>query len=287
MSNILELTDVNKTFDGFSLQNVSFSLPKGFVMGFIGPNGAGKTTTIKLILNLLSLNNGKIKVFGKDNVLYEEEIKENIGVVMDQPFYVEDWTLVDVEKTLSCFYKKWNSSKYSALLKEFNLDAKKRVKMLSRGMKVKLMIAVALSHEADLLILDEPTSGLDAVARNEMMEILGTYMADGDKGILFSTHITSDLEKIADYITFINNGKILYSDTKDDLLEKYCIVKGGVGLLDNEQKKQMIGYREHNVGFDGLAARASIKQLPKSMIIEPSNLDDIVVRFNMEGARHE
>lgn len=283
MSNILQLDQVNKGFEGFSLQNVSFNLPKGFIMGFIGPNGAGKTTTIKLILNMLSLDSGSIKVFGNDHMACEQEMKEKIGVVLDQPFYVDEWTLLDVQKSLSPFYKKWNSAKYSALLKDFQLDARKKVKALSRGMKVKLMIAVALSHEADLLILDEPTSGLDAVTRNELMDILSTFMTDEEKGILFSTHITADLEKIADYITFINDGQIFYSGTKDDLMEKYCIVKGGIDVLTVEQKAQMIGYREHSVGFDGLIDRSLLNAFPKSVIAEPGNLDEIMVRFNMEG----
>jgi len=283
MSNILELNNVNKSFDGFSLKNISFSLQKGFIMGFIGPNGAGKTTTIKLILNMLRKNSGAIKVFGKDNILCEQEIKGKIGVVMDNPFYVDEWTLLDVEKSLAPFYDQWNSKKYSALLSDFHLDPKKKVKELSRGMKMKLMMAIALSHEADLLILDEPTSGLDAVARNELLDILSTFMMDENKGVLFSTHITSDLEKIADYITFINNGRIVYSDTKDDLLEKYCVVKGGIDALNAEQKKYVIGYHEHNVGFDGLIDRTLLRALPKSVVTEPSNLDEIVVRFNMGG----
>ncbi|MEN6481324.1 MAG: ABC transporter ATP-binding protein [Anaerolineaceae bacterium] len=281
MSNILELNNVKKSFTGFSLQNVSFALPTGFIMGFIGPNGAGKTTTIKLILNMLSLEGGSIKVFGKDHFICEQEIKEKIGVVMDQPFYVDEWTLLEVEKSLSPFYQKWNAAKYNTLLKEFHLDAQKKVKALSHGMKMKLMIAVALSHEADLLILDEPTSGLDAVTRNELMDILSTFMTDENKGILFSTQITSDLEKIADYITFINYGKILYSGTKDDLLEKYCIVKGGNGALNAEQKEHVIGYHEHRVGFDGLIDRTLLKALPKSVVTEPSNLDEIIFRFNL------
>lgn len=285
MNNVLELYNVNKNFEGFSLQNVSFTLPKGFIMGFIGPNGAGKTTTIKLILNMLSLDNGSINVFGKDSKLCEQEIKENIGVVMDQPFYVDEWTLFDVEKSLSPFYKNWNSSKYHTKLEEFGLDKRKKVKNLSRGMKIKLMIVVALSHEADLLILDEPTSGLDAVARNELMDILAAFMEDGNKGILFSTHITPDLDKIADYITFLNNGKVLYSGTKDDLLEKYCIIKGGNGILNSEQKNSVIGYYEHSFGFRGMIDRTLLKTLPKSVVTEPSNLDDIVIAFNLGGNR--
>lgn len=282
-NNILEIDNVSKRFKGFSLQNVSLTLPKGFIMGFIGPNGAGKTTTIKLILNMLSPDNGSIKVFEKDNKMYEQEIKEKIGVVMDQPFYVDEWTLLDLERALSSFYQQWNPAKYRSFLQQFHLDAEKKIKVLSRGMKMKLMIAAALSHDAELLILDEPTSGLDAVARNELMEILGTFMTDEHKGILFSTHITADLEKIADYITFINNGKIMYSSTKDELLEKYYVVKGGIGALNVEQKRHVIGYEEHNVGFEGLIDRAAVKSLPKSLVLEPCSLDEIVLRFNIGG----
>lgn len=287
MNNILELNGVNKSFESFRLQDVSFSLPEGFIMGFIGPNGSGKTTTIKLILNMLSMDGGAIKAFGKDNVSHEQEIKERIGVVMDQPFYVNEWTLFDIEKALSPFYKKWSAQKYSALLKDFSLDPKKKVKELSRGMTMKLMIAVALSHEADLLLLDEPTSGLDAVARDELMSILGDFISNEKRGVLFSTHITADLEKIADYITFINNGKILYSGTKDDLLEHYCIVKGGLGILNSDQKKHVLGYREHQVGFDGLLETSKLKILPKSAVVEPVNLDDIVLRFDLEEKSYE
>lgn len=280
MDNVLEVRNLGKKFTGFSIDNVSFSLPMGYIMGFIGPNGAGKTTTIKLIINMLAKNSGTIEVFGKDHITSEQETKERIGVVMDKPFYVEDWTLSAVGKSLSPFYQRWDNKKYGAMLSQFSLDPKKKVKELSRGMKMKLMIAAALSHGADLLILDEPTSGLDAVARNELMDILSEFIADENKAILFSTHITADLEKIADYITFINNGKILYSDTKDNLMEKYLIVKGGLGLLTFEQKRQIIGYREHGVGFDGLIESTLISSLPKSIITEQSNLDEIVVRFN-------
>ncbi|MDV0446580.1 Multidrug efflux system ATP-binding protein [Methanosarcinaceae archaeon Ag5] len=278
-NNILELNGVSKHFTDFDL-DVSFSLPKGFIMGFIGQNGAGKTTTMKTILNMLQLDGGQISVFGEDHLLSEPEIKERIGVVMDKPFYVDEWTITDVGKSVRVFYTKWDDARYKTLIERFHLDPKKKVKDLSRGMKMKLMIAVALSHDADLLLLDEPTSGLDAVARSELMEILRDFMTE-DKGILFSTHITSDLEKIADYITFIRNGKIVYSDTKDELLEKYLLAKGGLNILSEEQKKKIIGYKEYGVGFDGLIDREYVKMLPKSVLVEPSTLDEIVIRFNM------
>ena len=287
MNNILELSSVNKKFDSFSLNNISFDLPKGFIMGFIGPNGAGKTTTIKLILDMLKQDSGSIKIFGKDNLMYKNEVMERIGVVMDSTYYVEEWNLADLESSISPFYKDWNTKKYHSLLNNFRIDKKKEIKDLSRGMKVKLMIAVALSHDADLLILDEPTSGLDAVSRNELMDILLDFIADENKGVLFSTHITADLEKIADFITFINNGTMIYSGTKDDLLEKYVMVKGGRGVLDKGQQESIIGYHEHGVGFDGLIEKSRVSSLPESVIFEPSNLDDILVRTNMGGISHE
>ena len=287
MNNILELSGVNKRFDSFSLNNISFDLPKGFIMGLIGHNGAGKTTTIKLILDMLNKDSGSIKIFGKDNLTYKNETMERIGVVMDSTYYVEDWNLVDLEASISPFYNNWNSNKYHKLLSDFGLDFKKKINELSRGMKVKLMIAVALSHDADLLILDEPTSGLDAISRNELMDILRDFISNENKGVLFSTHITADLERVADFITFINKGNIVYKGTKDDLLEKYVIVKGGRGILNNSQKKQILGYREHNVGFDGLIEKSLLNTLPESLIHEPCNLDDILVRTNMGGNSHE
>lgn len=287
MNNILELHKVNKKLDQFSLNNISFSLPKGFIMGFIGHNGAGKTTTIKLILNMLRKDSGLIKVFGKDNSINKREIMERIGVVMDSPYYVEDWSLLELEQSISPFYKSWNSSVYDNLLKDFHLDSNKKIKELSRGMKVKLMIAVALSHDADLLILDEPTSGLDAPSRNELIDIITTFISDENKGVLFSTHITRDLEKVADYITFINNGNIFYNGTKDDLLEKYLIVKGRKGELTRKEQSYIHGYREHSVGFDGLVERKLLRNLPTSLLFEPCNLDDILIRTNMGGAYNE
>jgi ABC-2 type transport system ATP-binding protein len=280
MHNILELQNATKHFQTFTLREVSFALPQGYVMGFVGPNGAGKTTVIKLILNMLRRDGGSIRVFGKDNLLYEQEIKNRIGIVMDNTFYVEEWTLKDVAGALRPFYAKWDDARYFGLLSDFGLNVKLKVKGLSRGMKMKLMIAAALSHEADFLILDEPTSGLDAVARSELMEILRDFMEDESKGVLFSTHITTDLEKIADYITVINNGSILYSDTKDGLLERYLFIRGGRDSLDARQKEQIIGYREHGVGFDGLIDRAALPAMPREVATERSNLDEIIVRFH-------
>lgn len=283
MNNVLEINNITKDYKKFKIDNISFNLPKGYIMGFIGANGAGKTTTIKLILNMIKRDSGEIKVFGLDNIREEERIKEQIGVVFDECYYLEDWTLNDVEKAVSIFYKNWNSSIYEKYLKEFNLARDKKVKDLSRGMKMKLMIAVAFSHEAKLLILDEPTSGLDPVARDEFLDILRDYIEDEEKSVIFSSHITSDIEKIADYITYINNGKIIFTGEKDEFLEKYCIIKGGKEDITESQKKEIIGLRMHSTGFEGLIELKKAVGFSSKVIIEKASLDEIMIYMNKEA----
>lgn len=283
MNNVLEINNITKDYKKFKIDNISFNLPKGYIMGFIGANGAGKTTTIKLILNMIKRDSGEIKVFGLDNIREEERIKEQIGVVFDECYYLEDWTLNDVEKAVSMFYKNWNSSIYEKYLKEFNLARDKKVKDLSRGIRMKLMIAVAFSHEAKLLILDEPTSGLDPVARDEFLDVLRDYIEDEEKSVIFSSHITSDIEKIADYITYINNGKIIFTGEKDEFLEKYCIIKGGKEDITESQKKEIIGLRMHSTGFEGLIELKKAVGFSSKVIIEKASLDEIMIYMNKEA----
>ena len=283
MNNVLEINNITKDYKKFKIDNISFNLPKGYIMGFIGANGAGKTTTIKLILNMIKRDSGEIKVFGLDNIREEERIKEQIGVVFDECYYLEDWTINDVEKAVSMFYKNWNSSIYEKYLKEFNLARDKKVKDLSRGMRMKLMIALAFSHEAKLLILDEPTSGLDPVARDEFLDILRDYIEDEEKSVIFSSHITSDIEKIADYITYINNGKIIFTGEKDEFLEKYCIIKGGKEDITESQKKEIIGLRMHSTGFEGLIELKKAVGFSSKVIIEKASLDEIMIYMNKEA----
>ncbi|MDM8311453.1 ABC-2 type transport system ATP-binding protein [Clostridium cadaveris] len=282
MSNAIEIKNVTKRFKEFTLNDVSFELPKGYIMGFIGPNGAGKTTTIKLILNMLKRDSGTIKVLGLDNIDDESKVKEEVAVVFDQPYYIDEWNLNDVEKAVGMFYKKWDGKVFDSYLKRFGLSRSKKVKDLSRGMKMKLMIAVAFSHNAKVLILDEPTGGLDPVARDEFIDLLGEYIQDGERSVIFSTHITSDLEKIADYITFIRKGKIIYTGTKDELLEKYCIIKGGNDDIMLSDKKNIIGLREHSTGFEGLIDVENLRGFSTHVITEKATLDDIVVYMNKE-----
>jgi len=283
MENVIEIKNLRKKWGQFGVEDASFSMPKGFIMGFVGKNGAGKTTTIKAILNMLNKDAGEVKIFGLDNIEHEADIKRKIGVVMDNTFFEENWTLVQTGKALKPFYPDWDDAKYKNMLHTFGLDPNKKIKQLSRGMKMKIMIACALAHDPDLLILDEPTGGLDAVARDELLSILKSFINNENKSIFFSTHITSDLEKIADYITFIDNGKIMHSDTKDNLMEKYVIVKGGLGTINEEQKKLMIGYQECKVNFDGMILRENLSSLPNELITEPVSMDDLVVRFNRGG----
>ena len=287
MNNILEVNNLVKNYESFSLKDVSFSVPAGLIMGFIGPNGAGKTTTIKSILNMITPNAGTISLFGLDNKESTIQINEQIGVVMDSPFFVDDWSMSDVEKAISPFYANWNSSKYAELLRKFGIDKKKKVNELSRGMKVKLMISVALSHNAKLLILDEPTSGLDPVARDELCDLLSDFVSDETNGVLFSTHITADLEKIADYITFIFDGRIVFTGLKDDFLDKYVLTKGGLDEITDEHKKFIIGFREHPTGFEGMIETANLSKLPKDLLFEQPTLEEIIVFMNKGGKRDE
>jgi ABC-2 type transport system ATP-binding protein len=284
MNNILEVRGLCKNYGSFTLHDVTFDVPRGYIMGFIGPNGAGKTTTLKLILGIANADSGSIKMFGRiDSPVQNEEI----GVVMDAPMYVDDWKICDVETTIAPFYRGWDKRAFASYLKKFGLDPKKKVKELSRGMKVKLQIAAALTHNAKLLILDEPTSGLDPVARDEIGDLLREFVADENKSVLFSTHITSDLDKTADYITFILNGGIIYTGAKDDLLEKYARVTGGLSDLNAQEKKLIIGYREHGTGFEGMIETANTGKLPKAVLTEEIGLDEIIIFMNKGAKIHD
>lgn len=279
MENILEINNLNKCYKGFSLKNVSFSLKPGFVMGFIGPNGAGKSTTIKLIMNLIKKDSGTINIFGKDNIDNEKEVKSKIGFVYDENYYYEDLTIKDMKNILAPFYANWDNKVYDKYIKDFNLPSNKKIKELSKGMKMKFSLAIALSHKAELIIMDEPTAGLDPVFRSELLDILYGIIQDENVSIFFSTHITNDLEKIADYITFINNGEIVFSESKDKILEDYAIVKGKKELLDSDIRKKFISLRENSFGFEGLINNPShIRKLFNGeVIIERPTLEDILV----------
>lgn len=281
---LLELKGVSKSFPGFVLNNISFELPKGYIMGLIGPNGAGKTTTIQLILNMLEKDNGEILVFGNDNVKNENLIKQDVGVVFDSVTYVDSWTIKDTEKAVSIFYKDWKHEIFKEMITRFDLPSNKKVNELSRGMQMKLMLACAFSHNAKLLILDEPTSGLDSVTRNELLEILQDYIRDGERSVLFSTHITTDLERIADYITFINQGKLFFTGSMEDLLGSYRLIKGRTQDLTKSIEKDIMGLRKTDIGFEGLISTKEAAQY-KNCVIDTATIDDIVINVSKRSVR--
>ena len=287
MTNALEVHNLCKSYGDFELSSVSFSLPKGSIMGFVGQNGAGKTTTIRCILNMALRDSGEVKVCGFDNLKNELEAKQEIGVVFDEVFFVETWTPSDIEKAIQGFYSSWNSTLYNEYLHKYKLPMKKRVKDLSRGMKMKLMLAVAMSHDAKLLILDEPTSGLDPVARDELLDILNEYISDGEKSVFFSTHITSDLEHVAGYITLIDNGKIFYSGTKDDLKDHLRSIKGSNTSLTSDLKSKIIGLVITTTGFTGIMRTTDAEGLPSDIATEVPNIEEILIHISKGEARYE
>lgn len=273
MTNAIEIKNLCKQYPGFALKNVSFNVPNGLCCGFVGPNGAGKTTTLKTMLGMTLKDRGEIHLLGRPDG--DVTTKEDIGVMFEQPYFQEDWTPLDVEKGIRPFYRSWNSSEYHNYLSRFDLDPKKKFKNFSRGMKMKLAMAVHFSHDAKLLLLDEPTGGLDPVARDEVLDIMREYMVKDERTILFSTHITSDLERIADLIVYISHGVVSFCGEKDELTSKYCVVRGG--KLPAEKRKSAIGLREHSNGYECLMALEHIGGLPSDTVTERATIDDVVV----------
>lgn len=284
MDNILEIRNLRKEYDNFTLKDINFTLPKGYIMGFIGPNGAGKSTTIKLIMNLVKKTSGEIRLFGMDNEKYEREVKDRIGFVYDENYYYDELTIDEMRKIIRPFYSKWDDSVFNNYINQFGLNLKDKIKKLSKGMKTKFALAMALSHNAELIIMDEPTAGLDPIFRREILDILYELIQDEKKSIFFSTHITTDLEKIADYITFINNGEIVFSKEKDAVMDEYAVVKGPLDMLNEDSKRQFIGIRKNKFGFEALtndkdAVRRTYKD---KVLIEKASLEDIMF-FTTKG----
>lgn len=273
----LKLSGVSKEYDGFQLRDVNIELPRGCIMGFIGENGAGKSTTIKLIMDLIHRNSGEIQVLGK-NV---SAVREKIGVVMDECSFPENLSAKDINGILKRIYKSWNENEFYSYLRRFNLPEQKMVKEYSRGMKMKLSIAAALAHDPELLILDEATSGLDPIVREEILDVFLEFIQDEQRSIFVSSHIISDLEKICDYITLIHKGKIVISDPKDELLDKYVVVKCGDKQLDNIAKEAIVSVRRNQFGVQALALRDAI---PHGLVTDRATIEDIMLFFAKEGA---
>lgn len=278
--NAIEVNRMYKELGDFQLRDVSFNVEQGTVMGFIGQNGAGKTTTIKCILNLLKITAGNISIFGKNHVEHELEIKANIGVVFDELHVPDSLTAIDLDTFYGNVYKRWDHSHFFSLLERLDVSKYTKVKDLSRGMKMKLSLALALSHHPKLLILDEPTSGLDPVVRDEVLDILLGFMEDESHSILFSSHITSDLEKIADTITFIHKGEVVFSESKDVLLYEYGLWKGTAEQAKEIPSQAILGKRKRAFGVELLVNRNYINP---AFTVEKPTIDDIMVFF-VKGA---
>lgn len=274
---MLNVKNLCKDYKDFKLDNISFKLPKGFIMGLVGKNGAGKSTTIKSIMNMLDFQ-GEILVNDYDNIIYEKQIKQTIGIVVEQPFFPTIFTMEQIDKYVGAFYDNWDKDTFYKLLHKFGINPTKKVNELSRGMGVKLQLAVALSHNAKLLLLDEPTSGLDPVARDELMDILMDYIQNDENSILFSTHISTDLEKIADFITILSSGKLFYTGDKNDLIEKYSIIKGDYKDISVELKKDLIGTRKYGYSFEAMILKEKLTLFDKNLFhAENARIDDILI----------
>ena len=281
---ILEIKDLWKQYPGFLLDGVSFDVEEGSIMGFIGRNGAGKTTTIKSVLNLVHADGGEVLFEGKDLWANETECKKQIGLVLGEFNFYKRKKLRSIAAVTKQFYPEWDEETYQTLLERFSLDPEKKISELSQGMRVKFALALALSHRAKLLILDEPTSGLDPVSRDELLDIFRSIIEDGEHSILFSTHIISDLEKCADYITYIKRGKIVVSTDADSFRDAYRLVSGEADQLELFRDR-LIGYRAHAFGFTGLMYAADAARA-EGLKIAPADMESIMIYTEKEDG-HE
>lgn len=264
--------------NGFALRDVSFELPTGYVMGLIGANGAGKTTTIRCLLGMRGIDAGEIELLGH-RVPGPVALRQEVGVVLDHTYLVGDWRLTDAEQALRPFYNRWDGVRYRQLLDQFGLDLRAKVKDLSRGMAMKLMIAVALSHQARLLVFDEPSSGLDPVARDELAGIIGDFLLDEGHSVLFSTHITSDLDRIGDFVTLIHGGRIVRTGPKDEILAAYRVVRGGPDDLTDLVGVELIGPRRSATGVQALVRAEEAVLLDGDVLVEAPTLDEIAIHI--------
>ena len=288
MSNLaFALRGVNAAVSGtFALREVSFELPSGYVMGLIGANGAGKTTAIRCLLGMRAIDGGEIELLGHP-VPGPVALRQEVGVVLDHTYLVGDWRLAQVERALRPFYERWDGDRYRGLLDEFGLDLRAKVKDLSRGMAIKLTIAVALSHHARLLVFDEPTSGLDPVARDELVGIIGDFLLDAGHSVLFSTHITTDLDRVGDYLTLIHDGRIVRTGTKDDILDAYRIVRAGPDDLNDLVGVELIGVRRTSTVTQALVCTDEAGLLGADVLIEPPSLEEIAVHIGAPAGRRK
>lgn len=275
MTDKIRAKGLSKTFDKFILGPNDFAIKKGFVTGFIGKNGMGKTTTIKALLSLINYDG---EIFLDNKKIEDLTYLQDVGLVMDDSFLGKDWTLDLVNKAMSVGYENWDSKSYYAYLDKFALDREKKVEDLSRGMKIKLMLAIALSHKAQILILDEPTSGLDPAMRDELVDMILDFMEDPENTVLFSTHITQDLDRIADYIVFIDEGKIVFDGPKDEFYDKFLLIKGGLDDYQKIKNLKIYGQKKTKVNFEALILREDYRE-DENLLAEVPSIDQIMIYY--------
>lgn len=279
--NAIEISGLRKSYGDFTLGDISFCVPEGSILGLVGENGAGKSTTIKLIMNTISRDAGTVRVLGTDNTSPSfSEVKEDIGVVLDEAYFPEVISAKNVDSVMKHTYKRWDSEKYKQYVSRFRLPETKPFKEYSRGMKMKLAIAVALSHDPKLLVLDEATSGLDPMIRDEILDIFNDFTRDPGRSILLSSHIVSDLEKICDYIAFIHNGRLMLCEEKDRLLEEYAVVKTSPSELEDIPESAIVGKKISKYSAEALVRRGEISP---AFTTEHCTLEDIILFLAREG----
>lgn len=281
MEEALRLSHISKHYSKFTLEDVNLVVPKGSIMGFIGENGAGKSTTMKAMLGLIHPDSGTVYVDGKKFTGSERDIKEHIGVVMDSACFSEELNAKEIGSVMRRIYRTWDSGRFENLLKEYKIEETKKVKEYSRGMKMKLSIVVALSHDSKLLVLDEATSGLDPVVRDALLDTFLEFIQNEEHSIWLSSHILSDLEKVCDYITFIQDGRVLFSENKDELMEKYRIVKGSARQIRELEPTAVVGVQENEFGAQALVLS---EEIPEGMISDRPNIEDIML-FHVKGGK--
>lgn len=281
--NLLEVKNLCKSYPSFKLEDVSFSLPKGYIMGFIGKNGAGKSTAIKCIYNLIKKDKGDIYLLGRKlEDISELELKQEVALMLGGMDIYPTSKIGEIGEVVSSFYKNFDNETYNRLLKKFELDKNKKFKELSNGMKSKFLLTLAMSHKAKLLILDEPTSGLDPYSRDQLLEEFQNYIQDGERSILFSTQIVSDLESIADYIGYIKEGKIIDFATKDDFVSSYKIFSTKKEIGEHIDPSILVGIRESSVSFEGLIRSKDASKLPEGIELSEPSIEEIMI-FNERG----
>ena len=279
--NAIEVRNLSKNLDNFTLNIEKLDIKKGFITGFIGPNGSGKTTTIKLIMNMLKRDSGNIKIFDKEYKVDDISIKEMIGYVGDIPGYMKEVKFKEIKKSIAPFYKNWDENLYKHYLKKFDINENKVYKESSKGQQKKFELIITLAHHPKLIIMDEPTANLDPLVRHEFMEVLQEHIDKDGVTVFYSTHITSDLDKVGDYLVFIYKGKIILNSDKESILESHRIVRGSKELLDEETKKYLISYNENSFGFDGLTAnyKEAFEVFGEEVVYDKANLEDILMYY--------